>query len=251
MALLFNGKFEVGDYWIDRNHWSAVSWGAPAYNACIVSPSGLEVVPALAGKTGYVGLFTVNNGDICNSAIGDERSMVANPRIDDPEGSERWYSTSVFIPDSFSLPGNTWNLVWQQKDTNDLYVNVALYISSTSGTRYWSIRYGYPAQYVNFPISMSTYGWNDWIVHVKWSSSNSGAVEFYRNGILIHSKSGIRMTSDNPIHYGSIGLYRNPQTITNHLYMTGMKIGLTRADVEYGGPAECPALTCNITFPGE
>lgn len=243
MVLLFDGSFQPGDHWVDKNHFYAKNYFPGTYNSCLMRSNSLVVVPAPGGRTGYGGKFAIQSGDHCNT-VSDERAMLGYEHYQIHNGDDRWYSVSSYFPAEFSH--STWFLFYQIKTMDGGYPSIALY-ANPSGQ--WSLRWD---EVNNENIGTFSTGWTDWLIHVKWTTDTTGFVEVYKNGLLVTFHYNVRMIPlrTNPIDWNtrclvvsstckpvssdfslSIGAYRGAESATLTNYITNIKIGTTRADV--------------------
>ena len=226
--MIFNGAFQLSDRWISRNG----DFGVYEYS-CLVRSDSLVVVQT---EKGAAGRFTLRPGDACNSSIGDERAMITKT-VQVAANAHLWHGIYFHVP-ALNIPGGTWNMIWQDEEDPSKWVNTAIYISSKDGKQYWDVRYSQPMKSIR--LGEVTPGWHEWMVHVQYSKS--GIIEFFLDGVKVHSDTSNNLVVNNGKTTISVGLYRNPQPITLSIDVLHTRIGTSRTVVEYGGTTIPPPM---------
>jgi len=258
-ALLFDGKFEPGDHWINRNFWQSTTWpsGPSNYNACIVNSNGLIVVSDPRGIMGNVGKYTVNSGDACNSSNNDERSEIST-RLPQPiEGEDNYYGFSVMLDSTWQNSGS-WSLFWQIHTLAS--VRASMELDNRNGNIVWMDNPLDNARPEYLLLSGSQFPkgiWHYFVIRIKYSTTNAGVVQIWHkpeeatNYNLIFTRNGQTWASSAVMTDLQYGYYRSKTSlITQTLYHGPMKVGTTFDDVKYGGSSSDTAPpTISITCP--
>jgi hypothetical protein len=133
---------------------------------------------------------------------------------------ERWYGASYYLPAD-----------WDQQGTNSGFLGNIVFQFHKTDSAGWSPIYGieirnqqwrffrkdedrYNTPLWTQPITEET--WIDFVIHVKWTTDNSGYIEFYRNGQLMYSDYGIRTMNSSESGIGPYvkwGIYGQPARI--------------------------------------
>ena len=266
--LVFTGDYETGTYssWT-ANNWQA--WVNSGYNynnknqwEYIFQPPtdpvsehfSLVTNPVRQGK--YAGKFIIDSG----STIGGERTEVVsfNPphwNGDIGNGNDFYYAFSVYIPNNYTYQNN-WQVFWQVHSANyQSNPEVSLSMQDDTGRVFLGLHGGAcnpsppPLEQPFMGVYFTKEEWHDWIVHVKWSQTNTGMVEVYhklqneQKFIKVYTKLNYQTVNSNCPIWGAgensirtqIGLYRgkiagNP---VNTIYNDGYRIGTTFDSVLY------------------
>jgi hypothetical protein len=239
--LIFDGTFKPGDHRVDINHFYS-AWGT-GYNGCFKNSDSLVAVPAPGGRPGYAGKFTVRSTDQCNTP---NNAVLLDYVHNIYDGNDRWYGISIYLPPGYTT--KTWNLFAGLKTRDVVGATGSTLRSAGIMSDIYSGGSDYRfATWQNLPetnhIGPLLTGWTDWMVHIKWSKTNTGLIEVFQNGKRVLNRSGIRTypykagTTQfvNPDFDYYVGLYRGIESQTNIVYIGDVKIGTTRADVEYKG----------------
>jgi hypothetical protein len=213
-SVVWRGDFETGS----RSQWSSTQ---------MVSADRLAIVSSPLREGRYALKATVRQGDDPINSSGNRNELVRMTR--EAAGSEYYYRFStMFAPDFPSV--RTWQLFtqWHHEGSGgsppvEFYVygeEMRLNIGGSPGTIVWRA-----------PLNRGT--WNDFIFHVKWSSSPSvGFVELYHNGKLVLPKRYIATQYSGMVNYLKVGLYRNESvTQTGVVYHDGWLMARRLEDV--------------------
>jgi hypothetical protein len=228
---------------VDRNHFYS-AWGT-GYNGCLSNSDSLVIVSAPGGRPGYAGKFTVRQQDHCNTLGG--LAMIGHVhKIYD--GDDRWYALSMYISPEFN--SRSWNVFSGYKTRDDSGAGNTFSSASIMSDEYngvWDYRFGSWQTGANGlqHIGPLIHGWTDWLIHIKWSKTNTGIIEVYQNGNRVIYRPNIRtipykagtstFVSEDAGWEWNVGLYRGDEAATSIVYMYNVKMGTTRADVEYKG----------------
>ena len=180
-ALLFDGGFETGD----ALQWAEVSW-----NLDRPQEEQMQIVTDTVRQGGYAAKMIVHDGDEFMET-GGERVQFARPGPDEHEGDDYWYAWSTLFPGDWQ-PTNGWLLILDWHATYDdvcqplqfeLDHANALIVQDLAGDVTGYDCFNGPGTARNESqviIDEITLGkWNDFIVHVKWTTSNAGLVEVW------------------------------------------------------------------------
>lgn len=213
--LLFVGDFNTGDF----SQWGSVQ--KKGYNGSASGfggDYGLSIVGMGAGHE-TAARFEVRPGD--EPSFGGERSEVRNGTDDASatrSGDERWYEMSVFFPDDFPSPANTWFIIMQWHAGSGS-PPLALEVGSNDQLRFTNNRSGGRTDLG--PITRGQ--WMDLVLHVQFSSGSDAFAEAWINGVKssnVHQEPN--MSSD--ANYIKQGIYRGDQGQTHVVYHDGLRI---------------------------
>jgi hypothetical protein len=226
----FTGDWETGN----ASQWSGNQWNR---NVPLSEQFRIVTDPVRQGR--YAAKFTVRSGDKFGTTSG-ERSEVYWTGSDEADGQDYWYSWSTLFPSDWTEP-NGWGIFLQfhadfsstppplsfNARADSVVVNVnagplsATCCGGTTRLR-WTI--------LN---SLNKGRWNDFVLHVKWSAGNDGAVTVWHrmegdNGyVKVLDVGGFpTLQSQNGVpakNYVKLGLYRDADTDTNTLYQDGFR----------------------------
>jgi hypothetical protein len=218
------------------------------------SPSGIQVVTSPVRQGTYSAKFTLNSGDKDSCSWGGERSELATNKLSQKEGDEYYYAWSTYFPSDWK-PVSSWGVFTQWHTKYDLNPAISLIMEQpTTGIQLalcTGIQDGYASNcnpagrsFHTVVSSIQTGKWNDFIVHIKWSSTNTGLVEvWYRtedqttfskpvsliNIPTLQTKNG----EAGYITYIQQGLYRSATGYTQTIYHDGFRVGTTYESVLY------------------
>ncbi len=179
--LLFDGGFESGD----ALQWASVSW-----NLDRPQEEQMQIVTDRVRQGRYAAKMTVHDGDEFMET-GGERVQFARPGPDEHEGDEYWYAWSTFFPSDWQ-PTNDWLLILDWHATYDdicqplqfeLDHANQLSVHALAGDVTGYDCFDGPGTARNESqviIDAITLGkWHDFIVHVKWTTSDRGVIEVW------------------------------------------------------------------------
>ncbi len=235
---LYYADFETGD----RSQWD---------DACIVQSNRFQIVTSPVRQGSYAAKFVVNPGDECWSS-GNERTELAlyeNKYVHESEGDEYYYGWSTLFPDDWTTV-SAWGLFMQwhtpitgARPALSLYVNSndGIFVGMCTGTTSSGCATTKDIEIIN---RLTKGKWNDFIVHVKWSSYSSGIVEIwhrlegqtdYEKIFTLNNVPTLQTNSgyDTYISAKQQGLYRSSTSKTQTLYQDGLRIGKTFESVLY------------------
>jgi rhamnogalacturonyl hydrolase YesR len=193
----------------------------------------------------------------------------------DPKGAERWYSTSVFVPQDYKADPLR-DIVAQWHEEPDWHLgetwrvpplSLALMNSQWQIASRWDSRpvndnswdppapYGGRKEYYS-PLERGV--WTDWVFHLKWSYQSGGLLEAWKNGVKIVNPSGPNTYNDQSGNYFKVGLYHpdvaldtNPVTPLKVLFQDEVKIGDHSATYAQMAPAAAPVTTVTVRAPAD
>jgi uncharacterized protein (TIGR03382 family) len=169
-----------------------------------VSSNRLLVVTSPVREGRYALKTTVRQGDNPIKASGNRNELVYLSH--ETSGSEYFYKWSTLFPSSFPR-SSKWALFtqWHQEGHSgspplELYVvndQLSVRVGGTSGKVVWS-------------APMQREHWNDFILHVKWSSDKkTGFIELYLDGKVVLPKTYMATQFTSQRNYLKLGLYRD------------------------------------------
>jgi hypothetical protein len=186
--LVFDGGFESG---------SSTPWGPPVYNAAERSLSEqFEIVTDPVRQGQYAAKTTVHDGDKARGMDG-ERVQLARPGRQETfeiEGREFWYAWSTMFSEDWQplTPPDDWLVIL---DWHSVYDDVCQLLQiETDSSNALTARMltgdvtGYDCfdgpgtayQHAETIVDQITPGkWNDFIIHVYWTTSENGFVEIW------------------------------------------------------------------------
>jgi hypothetical protein len=169
-----------------------------------VSSNRLLVVTSPVREGQYALKTTVRQGDNPIKASGNRNELVYLSR--ETPGSEYFYKWSTLFPSSFpSSPRWALFTQWHQEGHSgspplELYVvndRLNLRVGGSSGKVVWT-------------APMQREHWNDFILHVKWSSDKkAGFIELYHDGKVVLPKTYMATQFGSQRNYLKLGLYRD------------------------------------------
>jgi hypothetical protein len=218
-TLYYTGDFETGNW----SQWPFVQAGyqpSPPTSGWYGDPSasGNTYADVVTGSSmgisarggSYVARFRDDYSTASHDAAAASLTVATSHGL---EGQESYYGFAAYFPSSNS--GNwapnqgEWNLVWEFLDEAGLgpiliigidtangngVINPKLYAElavNSSGT-YDNVQIGDPRRWED---SLTTFPYNQWVdfvMHVKWSRTNTGIFELWKNGSKVLSLNNIR-----------------------------------------------------------
>ena len=180
---LFNGDFETGD----ERQWYSVSW-----NQDRPINEQMEIVanPVRQGK--YAAKLTVHDGDQFLHTSG-ERVQFDRPGPNEHEGDNYWYTWSTLFPEGWQAP-EKWQVFidWhasanysricqplQLEIDNNNAISAKMLAGDITGYRCFSGSGTAVSQSEIIVNRITTGVWNDFIIHVQWTTSNNGLIEIW------------------------------------------------------------------------
>jgi hypothetical protein len=227
LGRLFDGGFETGDF----SQWHVQR----------AAPDRIRLVRSPVAAGSWAARFEVRKGDVVapGDSTGNRAEVYARGSQDrwpDPEGSERYYGWSTFIPADYPLDP-LWQIIvqWKGKGSGspplaigfqrDLLNVTAMRPDGSGTTKVWRGRYK-PGQ------------WDRLVMHVRWSPNPAiGFIELWRDGELVLPRMPVatmRKEADGTgvPNYFKMGLYRSAGIeSTQALYQDDARIGLSYQDV--------------------
>jgi len=263
MTLIFDGTIQQ-----DWKRNGPVGSSAAGYGSgpnmydgwsCTQVADGIITVPAPGGRSGYAVKIKAVPGIPCGS---DAQHVMIDKNIP-LTYTDVYYGYSTYM-DPANIPQQDWmHYLLGLSNVGSTIWNSGFYIDmnneDTGLTVTNNLRYNHGP--VLSAVQHTKGVWHDWVVHIVWSTTNSGSFEIYHKlgssssyGPPIYSESQIATlnpANSNVYHDMRLGLYRGANSVGTFIFYTqGYKVAPTFDEVKYGGPAECPALTCNLTIGG-
>jgi hypothetical protein len=233
---VFAGDWETGN----ARQWTSNQW-----NRDVPLSDQFQIVSDPVRQGNFAAKFTVRPGDQFATTSG-ERSEIVYTGADEQEGDDVWYAWSTLFPSGWVTPAG-WSIFTQWHS----YYNVSPPISfNMKGDRIQvnlntgSIDSGGASFKPIYPVANLQRGvWNDFVVHIVWSSTHGSLQVWQRTGAdPFQKKVGVSgIPTMQTLHgvesknYLKLGFYRNDErTLTNVLYQDGF----SRANSPAGlGPA--------------
>ncbi len=247
--LLFDGGFETGD----SSQWADVNW-----NLDRPLSEQLQLVTDTVRQGKYAAKTIVHDGDEFLDT-GGERIQFESPGPHEHEGDDYWYAWSTLFSVGWQPP-NDWLLI---ADWHSTYPDVcqplqleldnanALSVHILTGDVSGYNCFNGPGTALNNTkviVPHITPGkWNDFIIHVKWTTSRNGLIEVWHKlaseaqftkvldwrDIPTLQYQGDPAQADTP--YFLLAHYRDESnTHTSTLYHDGFRMALSAADLVEG-----------------
>ena len=190
------------------------------------------------------------------------RSEISLPH--EPDFQERWYGERIFVPNDWVFDTNRGNdivMQWHAIPGNwkATFPNLEISIGNTN----WFVRQNYGSaqtkptrtnRKLDEPVTRGT--WVSWVIHAKWSPSEDGIVQIWKDGKQIADFNGINVYStigEKYTPYLKTGIYHpewhfdkagkrevfekeNAVATNKVIYVTDVKIGNERAKFEDVAP---------------
>jgi uncharacterized protein (TIGR03382 family) len=219
-AIVWKGDFETGNL----SQWT---------RAQTVSSDRLQVVSDVVHEGGYALKATVRQGDNPIQASGNRNEILYVTR--EEPGSEYFYKWSTLFPEGYPSV-DSWQVFaqWHQdgccgSPPLEFYVvgeKMFLRVGGSGGRVLWSS-----------PLVRGR--WNDFVLHVKWSSDPSqGFVEMYKDGELAVPLTMAATQFGGDRNYLKLGLYRDSSiSQVGVVYHDGFTMGTHLHDVMPPAPA--------------
>jgi hypothetical protein len=192
----------------------------------------ISVEQGLVRQGRYAARFQVRPGDVWGGVAGGERAEVLKG-VEEAAGRESYWSWSTYFPASFvsdQRAGFQMFTQWHStSSTNKSGVTfqvvgdrLAVRVAGGATPDRWQ-------QYDLGPLVRGS--WQDFVVHVRWGSDQTGFLEVWRDGqaVVQHANApniGIGLGT-----YVKQGFYRPSEPYTTVVYHDGMRYGTTAADV--------------------
>jgi uncharacterized protein (TIGR03382 family) len=208
-----------------------------------VSSNRLMVVTSPVREGSYALKTTVRQGDNPIKASGNRNELVYLSH--ETPGSEYFYKWSTLFPSNFpSSPKWALFTQWHQEGTSgspplEFYVvndTLTLRVGGSSGQVVWK-------------APMQREHWNDFILHVKWSSNKKdGFIELYHDGKLVLPKQYMATQFTSQRNYLKMGLYRDASikqeaTVYHDGFMQSTRLEDVLPAVATQEPVDPPELT--------
>jgi hypothetical protein len=225
-ASVWRGDFETGDL----SQWD----GSQS-----VGTGRISLEQSIVRQGRYAARFEVKPGDHWAGLVGGERAEVLKG-LGETSGHESYWAWSTYFPASFVSDHDAGFQMFTQwhSSANDNNSGISFQVHQerlvvrfgggvhTDGTVWRQFDLG--------PLIRSV--WQDFIVHVRWGSSDDGFIDVWRNGKLVVSHAigpniGIGLGT-----YVKQGFYRPPEKWPTVVYQDAMRYGTSLDQV--AGPFE-------------
>ena len=211
---VWTGNFETGNL----SQWSAAQAKAT---------DRLQVVSDVVREGRHAVKVTVRQGDKFPGASGNRNELVYMTR--EAPGTEYYYKWSTLFPEGYPSQ-NTWQLFtqWHQEGCCGS-PPLEFYVVGEE----MFLRAGGSEGKVVFNAPLVRGHWNDFVLHVKWSSNpKEGFVELYKDGELVVPKTMVATQFGGERNYLKMGLYRDDSiSQVGVVYHDGFAMGTTLEDV--------------------
>jgi hypothetical protein len=198
----FRGDFATGDL----SQWEV---------AQTVSDDRIQVVPAPGRRKGVAARFTVTPADSIGGT--DPRAELAAD-LDEPEGSERWYRWSTFVPEDFptTFPDAFVTFTqWRAKDESDSYGNFMI----------WGDELQLRLEGVHWRAPLVKGRWHDFVYHVRWSGSPQvGFIELWFDGDHVLPRKPMATMRPGVRNYIKQGLYKSREIPSATIFHAGLTV---------------------------
>ena len=253
---IFIGDFETGD---------TSQWGDVNRNLKRPLSDQLEIVTSPVREGIYAAKTTVHNGDEFLNTGGERCDFERDIAIPfEKEGADLWYAWSTLFPSGWQklpiIPEENWLLIADWHSTYD-DIGQLLQLEIDSDNYIWARGLtgkvnGYngfqgngDANYIEqkFPQRMIPGEWNDFVIHVKWTTKKEGLitiwhktesqVQFTRVLQLnkIPTLQYLTTANNYKAPYFILAHYRtSANTHTSVIYHDGFRIGKTKEAVQVG-----------------
>lgn len=240
--LIFRGDFETRD----ASQWEALHCNDNDQFTIVSSPTR-------EGK--YAAKLTVSNHDKFQNMSG-ERCDLLRPNHDEKEGDEYWYAWSTFFPKNWQSPKDWFVIADWHSRYQDVCQLVQIEVTEKNALIAKVLTgnvSGYQCfdgngsaftteQTITPQLDLST--WNDFIIHVKWTTKPTGFIEIFYNNEekgsfkKVVSLKGIPTLQyqediNNPLRpYFKLAHYRSDKnTHTSTLFHDGFRQGKTQESI--------------------
>ena len=238
---LFTGDFETGD----ASQWYSVSW-----NQKRPMKEQMQIVTSPVRQGKYAARLTVHDGDQFLNTSG-ERVQFDRPGPSEQEGDKYWYAWSTLFPEGWQAPED-WQVIFdwhasadysricqplQLEINNNNTVAAKMLAGDVTGYRCFSGSGTAVSQSETIIDRITTGIWNDFVIHVRWTTSENGLIEIWHkletdsNFIKVISWEGIPTLqykgdpSDPDVPYLLLANYRDASNShTSVLYHDGFRM---------------------------
>ena len=200
-SLLFGSSFESGTL-VDGNDWN-------------VSGNEPEITSAKARAGKYAVKSHLHRYDSHTNYRTELRARAPHP----VKGQDTWYGFSIYLPAPYERDpvGETlaqWHAI---PDPGEQQSNppVALQIKDGQWGLYVRWNTSQPTvrskqQQDSFRLgSPDTNEWTDWVFRIRWSYSNDGIVQVWKNGRQVLNRTGPNCFNDKTMPYFKMGIYKS------------------------------------------
>lgn len=254
VPVVFNSGFETGDL----SYWG-VSGNAPVVQSTVVREGRYAIKSVIdrydtTQKVNYRTEVVPRGIDISPTTTDDVWTNV-----------DMWYGFSVYLPTTHTADRGyeivaQWHDVpdpnepsrnpiiafWAHRNTwsiSNLWDADAMttYTIKSTGGKEWS--YDGSWSYDLGPIELGK--WTDWVVHVRWSWTNSGVLQIWKNGVLMVDQQGKpNCFNDRVMPYFKMGMYKGwvddvgaatKREVFHDAFKMAVGPGVTYKDVAPGG----------------
>jgi Polysaccharide lyase len=220
----FAGDWETGN----ASQWSGNHW-----NRNVPLSDQFAIVSDPVRQGGFAARFTVRPGDQFGTTSG-ERSEVLYTGANEVEGDDVWYAWSTLFRSNWTTPSG-WSIFAQWHSSYPVSPPVAfnmkgerIQVNVFSG----AVDTGAAGFKAAYPVTdaLERGAWNDFVVHVVWSSTSGAIQVWHRTGSnpfelkVNESDFPTMQTVDGVVssNYVKLGFYRNDEpNMTSVVYQDG------------------------------
>jgi len=256
MVLIWDASFTGAEVWTGR----FIQWGAWDY-PCSYNTNGLTLMSAFDRHGKYMTKMIVNPSTTC-FGVNDVSTQGVSLQDGDSmpkekEGTDNYYGWSFYLPTDFTVSsGESKNIAtWAQQYSGlwsairlpieDEYLKISICAGDVTGEVSGCPDNRWRGRVLLTPSQLTRGEWHDVILHIKFSSTIAGIIEFWHkkgsesNYTKVLSETGLpTLQSQNGVSkemgFRAIGISRRPAaSYTDTIYFMAYKVGTTFDDVKY------------------
>jgi len=247
---VFKGGFETGD----EHQWQELH-----YNKKLNKNRQFSIVTSPVRDGKYSAKMVVNDNDEFKQTGGERCDLKRSSLYDEKEGDEYWYAWSTFFPNDWQAPKGWFILAdWhsnyddvcqllQLEVTTDNALLARVLTGDVSGYQCFNGKGTAFASDKVIAKTLKTNTWNDFIIHVKWTTKATGVIEIFHKTedqarftkVLNLNNIPTLQYQENRDHpaspYFKLAHYRSGKnTHTSTLYHDGFRQGKTQQSIASG-----------------
>lgn len=223
-TLAWTGDFETGDL----SQWMP----AQAKEA-----GRITIQSSIVRQGRHAARVEVRPGDsnVAGSGSGERAHLwIGSSTTAASEGQEQYWAWSTYFPEDFDAPPGGWNSFvsfHHTGATGQVNLQFAVLNRSTLSLRVLGGDSRRPVRKDFVLASLQRGRWYDFVLHIRWSSTNAGFVEVWVNGLRVVKKRATPTLYHGQGAYLKQGYYRKAYRGTTVLYHDGMRRGSRLAEV--------------------
>ena len=260
---IFKGGFETGN----EHQWDELH-----YNKRLNKNRQFTIVTNPVRDGRYSAKMVVNNGDGFEQTGGERSDLKRSALYDEKEGDEYWYAWSTFFPKDWQAPKEWFVFADWHSRYDDVCQLLQLEVTTenallarvlTGDVSGYQCFNGNGSAFTTDKViakTLNTSMWNDFIIHVKWTTQATGIIEIFHkterqeNFTKVFDLRKIptlqyQADSNYPASpYFKLAHYRSSKnTHTSTLYHDGFRQGKTRQSIVSGNLYRLEMDECNHT----